>query len=73
MGTCLAWIRSSEEGRVAEVQHTGQSIEYLEFGEKVGVEDKLLGVTCLCMVLKAMRLDEFSQRMRTRREKQSED
>lgn len=74
VGTCLACVRSSEEDRVAEVQYIGLSIEYLEFREEVGVEGKLWGVICLCMVLTAMGLDVFPQRLRAgREEKRSED
>lgn len=41
VGSCLTCVRSSEKDSIAEVQYTGQNIEYLELGEKVGVEDKL--------------------------------
>lgn len=41
VGSCLTCVRCSEKESTAEVQHTGQSVERLEFRGKVGVEDKL--------------------------------
>ena len=66
--TCEEW----REGSAVSRAESGRYV-YLELGEGVEVKDRNLGVISLCMVFKAMRLDEFAQRMSTDREKWPED